>query len=300
MSINLASLVRGRKALGMGKRKIGKLKPIHPSKANDLWYKSQLLAIVKKLRAITEQEIRSAAVENQMPKNAAFDDVPNWIGGAIKLASKKFGNINRQAQQLSTLAATRNLNSVDASFSSGIKTAFGIDVASVLSIDAIREPFTLAIKANVELITSFAPEYHQKILDAVYKNWAGGMGQESLFDTVMNMGDVAESRAQLIARDQTSKMNGAFTRARQESVGITKYVWQTSGDERVREEHASLDGETFSWDEPPEVGNPGDDFNCRCVALPVIETEDEESFGFGQAVNMAMTGFGIGQALGDL
>jgi len=300
MSINLASLVRGRKALGMGKRKVGKLKPIYPSKANDLWYKSQLLAIVRKLRAITEQEIRAAAQANKMPMNAAFDEIPLWIRQAVISASKKFGVIDGQAKQLSTLAATRNLNSVDAGFSASIKTAFGIDVASVLSNDAIREPFSLAIKANVELITSFAPEYHQKIIDAVYKNWSEGMGQESLFDTVKNMGDVAESRAQLIARDQTSKMNSAFTQARQQSVGITKYVWQTSGDERVREEHAALDGETFSWDSPPDVGNPGDDYQCRCVALPVIETEDEDSFGFSQAASMAMTGFSIGQALGDL
>lgn len=300
MSINLASLVRGRKALGMGKRKIGKLKPIHPSKANDLWYKSQLLAIVKKLRAITEQEIRSSAQANNMPVNAAFDEIPAWIRQAVTSASKKFGSIEGRAKILSTLAAARNLNSVDSEFSKGIKTAFGIDVASVLSNEAIREPFNLAIKANVELITSFAPEYHQKILDAVYKNWADGMGQESLFDMVMNMGDVAESRAQLIARDQTSKMNSSFTKARQESVGITKYVWQTSGDERVREEHAALDGEIFSWDSPPDVGNPGDDYQCRCIALPVIETEDEESFGFSQAASMAMTGFSIGQALGDL
>lgn len=300
MSINLASLVRSRRALGIGKRKVGSLKPIHPSKANDLWYKSQLLAIVKKLRAITEQEIKSAAQINKMPMNSALDEIPQWIKQAVSVASKKFGAIDGKAKNLSTLAATRNLNSVDSELSRGIKSAFGIDVASVLSNDSIREPFNLAIKANVELITSFAPEYHQKILDAVYKNWSDGMGQESLFDVVMNMGDVAESRAQLIARDQTSKMNSAFTQARQESVGITKYIWQTSGDERVREEHAALDGEIFRWDSPPEVGNPGDDFQCRCVALPIVETEDEDSFGFGQAANMAMTGFGIGQALGNL
>jgi SPP1 gp7 family putative phage head morphogenesis protein len=85
---------------------------------------------------------------------------------------------------------------------------------------------------------------------------------------------VSDSRAELIARDQTLKLNSQISRSRQRAVGINSYQWVTSRDERVRETHAALDGSIQSWDSPPEVGegrfeHPGGDFQCRCVAVPV-------------------------------
>ena len=38
----------------------------------------------------------------------------------------------------------------------------------------------------------------------------------------------------------------------------------------LKQKHAALEGQTFSWVAPPEVGHPGEDFQCRCVALPVL------------------------------
>lgn len=81
-----------------------------------------------------------------------------------------------------------------------------------------------------------------------------------------------------IARDQINKLNGDLNRVRQKQIGVEKYIWRTSGDERVRDEHAEKDGETFSWDEPagdptdPADGAfPGDAIQCRCWAEPVLE-----------------------------
>ena len=44
------------------------------------------------------------------------------------------------------------------------------------------------------------------------------------------------------------------------------YIWRTVGDNRVRSEHAVRDGKTFSWDNPPDGGHPGEAPNCRCTA----------------------------------
>ncbi|HEX5865102.1 MAG TPA: minor capsid protein [Casimicrobiaceae bacterium] len=88
--------------------------------------------------------------------------------------------------------------------------------------------------------------------------------------------DVSRSKADLLARDQVLKLNAKITRERQQAAGITDYIWTTSNDERVRETHDELDGETFSWDDPPvtnEAGDrnhPGEDYQCRCVAYPVL------------------------------
>ena len=72
-------------------------------------------------------------------------------------------------------------------------------------------------------------------------------------------------------------MNSALSRSRLTSIGINKYKWQTAGDERVRPTHRENDGKTFTFNNPPsETGNPGDDVNCRCVAIPEFDLDDDE------------------------
>ena len=49
----------------------------------------------------------------------------------------------------------------------------------------------------------------------------------------------------------------------------TKYVWRTLGDDKVRSSHAANNGKLIDWDKPPEdIGHPGEDYNCRCIAEP--------------------------------
>jgi hypothetical protein len=52
-----------------------------------------------------------------------------------------------------------------------------------------------------------------------------------------------------------------------------KYIWHTVGDGKVRSAHAERDGKTFSWDDPPEGGHPGEAPNCRCTAEDVEDTK---------------------------
>lgn len=124
---------------------------------------------------------------------------------------------------------------------------------------------------NIQLVVKAARSYADDVRHVFSKPENVGLRVEELKDQLQERADVSESRAELIARDQTLKVNGAITEIRQRGAGVEKYVWSTSLDERVRETHAALEGQTFSWDSPPEVGHPGEDFQCRCVAVPVIE-----------------------------
>ena len=61
--------------------------------------------------------------------------------------------------------------------------------------------------------------------------------------------------------------------------GITdQYVWRTRRDERVRSSHRMNDGRVFLWSDPPATEHPGEDYNCRCEAVPFVAGETE--FGF--------------------
>jgi len=42
------------------------------------------------------------------------------------------------------------------------------------------------------------------------------------------------------------------------------YIWRAMNDNKVRLKHQLYDGKIFDVDNPPDIGNPGDDYNCRC------------------------------------
>lgn len=56
----------------------------------------------------------------------------------------------------------------------------------------------------------------------------------------------------------------------------THYIWHTQGDDKVRGSHAVNNGKIFAWSNAPSTGHPGEDFNCRCWAEPLIEKLEEK------------------------
>ena len=55
------------------------------------------------------------------------------------------------------------------------------------------------------------------------------------------------------------------------------YIWHTKGDDKVRSSHAARDGKIFNYNVPPEGGNPGEDYNCRCWAEPYHPNKNKQS-----------------------
>lgn len=83
----------------------------------------------------------------------------------------------------------------------------------------------------------------------------------------------AEKHAELIARDQLQKLHARINQARQTAAGVTKYRWRGEMDNRERESHVQLEGQIFSWDDPPDDGHPGTPIACRCTAEAVIDAD---------------------------
>ena len=134
---------------------------------------------------------------------------------------------------------------------------------------------------NIALMRRAGREYADNVGKIVEAPENFGLHVEALKEKILPqlsaLGEKAEARAELIARDQTLKLNAGLTQTRMQAVGITRYTWSTSGDERVREAHAEVNGQEFDFATGAPVGsdgenlNPGEDFQCRCVALPVWE-----------------------------
>lgn len=132
------------------------------------------------------------------------------------------------------------------------------------------------IRQNIELITSIATTQLDQVQEVVTEAATSGMRVETLQKRILERFSVSRSRAELIARDQVLKANANLTQTRHREAGIIQYVWSTSRDERVRDRHTDLEGRTFFWADPPvtndagDMNHPGEDYQCRCVAIPVI------------------------------
>lgn len=127
-------------------------------------------------------------------------------------------------------------------------------------------------KENTDLIVSLVKDQVEDLKSQILER-TQGLRVEEIQALIQERFSVSASRAELIARDQTLKLNAQMSRENFKRAGVSRYVWTTTRDERVREEHEALDGQTFSFDDPPEPGNPGEDFQCRCTAFPVFDDE---------------------------
>lgn len=135
--------------------------------------------------------------------------------------------------------------------------------------------------ANADLITSMNTRYLNGVSKMVEKAVREGQTTRDLTKALQGRFQVARRHARLIARDQVSKLNGRITEARQTSLGVEYYRWSTSNDDRVRPTHVENDGKVFAWSSPPpETGHPGQDIQCRCVAIPIFDP-DQVKMGAG-------------------
>lgn len=130
------------------------------------------------------------------------------------------------------------------------------------------------IAANRKRIKSLTTAQIEEVEDLVLRSVQSGERATLIQERIADRWAVVRSRAALIARDQVNKLHGNLTRVRQTSLGIERYVWRTSRDERVRNTHIVKEGRIFDWSKPPfDTGHPGQDIQCRCTAEPYIEGE---------------------------
>jgi len=127
------------------------------------------------------------------------------------------------------------------------------------------------VVANRKAIIGLTTEYVSQVEDIVRRGVQAGDRAVLLQKQIEGRFGMFTRRSALIARDQVNKLNGNLAKARQTSLGVEKYVWRTSRDERVRESHLVKEGRVYAWNDPPaDTGHPGQDYQCRCTAEPYI------------------------------
>ena len=155
-------------------------------------------------------------------------------------------------------------------------------LAEILRGFLLASGATLWRHHNLSLIHKLAEEKVQRVRTVLEES--PGSRVEDLASRIQTETGTTRSHAELLARDQTLKLNGEIAQARHKAAGVTEYVWRTSRDERVRSRHKALEGTRQKYSEPPVVdektqrrAHPGGDYSCRCTADPILPGIDELS-----------------------
>lgn len=148
--------------------------------------------------------------------------------------------------------------------------------------------FVELVQRNASYIKALPDDVSRHITRHVSTQALRGERADTLVEHLRSKApELSEARINLIARTETAKTQAAVTQIRAEQVGVQYYVWQTAEDSRVRSSHRHMQGVICDYRNPPSpeklrgetsVGNygPGEIWNCRCFAAPLIDPEFEK------------------------
>lgn len=266
------------------KKKIPKASPIDPPSAIERQYFQTIKKILNQIASIYGELLDELApisekIEKDIPqirKDSGEKDITKIVNRIRLQVGSRYSREELEKIIGKDLSEVKKYNRKNA------KKLFDRVSGMDLFIDdsPLETLMGLATANNVNLIQTLISEAQGKVENIVYEGFRSGVRHEEIAKQIKKYidpknenvkGNVAY-RAKFIARDQVTKLNAEISKTRQNELGVRRYIWRTSRDERVRDSHRRKEGEIFSWDNPPaDTGHPGEDFNCRCTAEPVIE-----------------------------
>lgn len=262
------------------KKKLPKMPRMLAPKQLERQYERELVKFISaiysqvKSRIISQLPRWSKDFEQNRPSNLKNDSADDDILAAME--EVKIGLSREYSdQEIKRLAERQGLSVSQFNekiLQNGFRRVLGFDI--FLSQPYLKAELNMFATLNSKLIVGMRDEMLNKVEKNVMLGFSQGVRHEEiakqLEEFIDPLNGTIRSRAKLIARDQTNKLNGQLTELRHSELGIKRYIWRTSLDERVRDSHRALEGKTFSYSDPPEVGNPGEDFQCRCTAEPIL------------------------------
>ena len=261
------------------------LPPTTPSKRAEVYYRDALADFI---RAMINRITDALSKKNLVDAVAISDD--DYINSLIEvLASIAGERIEERAKLLATRFVTKVHYQNKTQFTRNFKNAFDVDLSSIIEKEILGDTLSIAIQQNVDLITSIKNDFINDIGSNVFTNYKKGFRHSELINEIRARGNVSYSRAKLIARDQTAKVNADFNEERNKKLGFDVYKWKGTGDERERDSHMVLNNMLCKYSDPTVysddegktwkkrksiggfIGKCGEDYQCRCLAIPYIK-----------------------------
>lgn len=229
----------------------------------------------------------------RLPKSSLPIDLRNAISVSQGAFLAKIADLDKKLTQIFPAAFAESFNSakffdtalfkVDKDFRANVEK---ITVAPKLT-RAQSKKITQEWQENFErYIKDFTQKEIKQLRRDIRKSVMQGDRYGSLVGTIQKSYGVSRNKAKFLARQETGLLMAKFKETRYTQIGSMEYKWGCvagSPKHPVRTWHKSLEGKIFRWDDPPittgpgepiRKNNPGEDFNCRCFARPIIRIKD--------------------------
>lgn len=281
--------------MGIGRRRFGRPPAWLYPMAAEAAYKSDLVKVIRYIREETARifpNLESLAEEAESQKKDAWADEINAGIKALRLSVDK--KVTEKDSEALAGEVAQNIGAWnDGQWRKTMKKVMGVDIFQAEPY--LRDMYSNFVAQNTSLIKSMADDAVKRVEASIRGDITAGARVGTIKKNLRKQFDISESKARLIARDQVGKLNGDLQRAKQTSVGISKYIWRTSEDERVRGTHSPLNGRVCRWDDASVYWNesskswsprsnigavslhPGQDYQCRCYGEPYFDDIEYEA-----------------------
>jgi len=202
------------------------------------------------------------------------------------------------AEEIALHAVEMAADEADEHVAKELRRTVRIDAQALMSSEGVNDYIDAMVSSNVALIKTVPREFFTDVEQTVLDAYSQGLALKPVLEQIQAKVDVSARRAKIIARDQMNKVNSDVERRRMLNIGITRFKWSTSKDERVTGNPSGLypnakvkcfkialqdvghgpgvymlkDGAT--WDGESELFPGRAHIQCRCTFTPQIEGFD--------------------------
>ncbi len=240
--------------------------------------------MMRETRSRFENQVLNAMTQETVNK---FQDAQKGNFGVIfnELTKKFETSVDKQFsnKRLDTFIKKlyKNTNNMNKKvFDRSVNNTLGIDLEKILKSDGLGDfvaASSLQTSSQLQLVRD---ETIKSMKQNVFRMMNEGATLNELFAQVKDISGKALKRSDLNARNELKNFNSVLSVKRATNVGITRGIWRTAKDERVRECHMAREGIEYDIEKglfsscDGKTIRAGEEINCRCTFEAVVDLED--------------------------
>lgn len=295
--IDLTTHLENKRTLTQSRKQIFKGKSVKISKGPELDYYKELRKMVEEI-STRFLNIAVEGMDREYVSEVIEDESVN--SRLTRLIKEVRGKINSQfdrqrlLKKIALIIARADREHKEV-FKKAINYGFGIDIAKLPEFKAYKQFINMAIKKNLNEITSLKETTLNNLERSLRTSIEKGKSIEQVRIEMRASGQVSKKKATMIAREEIKNVTTMLTKKRFLNVDIKMVEWLTSGDERVRgnpsgrypnvrPSHYIMNRKIVRLDDPTVYSEdgikwkkrtadmpkdfPGDAIGCRCDMIP--------------------------------
>jgi uncharacterized protein with gpF-like domain len=274
-------------------------KVLRPSAAIQQKYLAKINAMVDAMIKETRREVEKLFDQDYAHEHFGTDSVGI---DAAPLASQTRILTNRLKKKYDQLFGKNAFGISDMMVDATNRHSFATSMAAAKDLPTLRDvgaKLTLNFKnldaptrnilkssadRSADFIKTIPEKYLNSVSQAMFTSVTSGNGMQDLIPFFEKFDTGTKNWVHNTAMDQTRKTYQGLSIGRMKKVGVKKGEWiHSGGSQHPRPLHEAFDGKTFDLDVGAPIGDdddnvlPGDDVNCRCSFVPVIEDDDDST-----------------------